>query len=175
MESHDIKETKEKVIKKQSTEKKEPVSHEKELEQLRSQNKEYLDTLQRLQAEFDNYRKRIQKEQEEKQKYVHVHLLQKLLLIVDTFEQALKTMKTTDEHMKGVQLMYHSLLKTLKEEGVVAMDVVGKAFHPGEHEVVAKQKSDKEEGIILEVIQKGYLYKDKILRHAKVVVSSGKN
>ena len=175
MEAHDQKETKEKSAKKQAAEKKELLSNEKELEQLRSQNKEYLEMLQRLQAEFDNYRKRIQKEQEEKQKYAHAHLLQKLLLVVDTFEEALKTMKATDEHAKGVQLIYNSLLKVLKEEGVIVMDVLGKAFHPGDHEVVAKQKSDKEEGMILDVVQKGYFYKDKILRHAKVIVSSGKN
>lgn len=151
---------------------KEPID-EKELEQLQSKNKEYLETLQRLQAEFENYQKRIHKEQEEKLKYASSGLLKKLLNVIDVFEQALKNMKAEDEHTKGVQLIYHDLLKTLKEEGIVVMHTVGKKFNPLEHDVVAKQKHEKEEGIILEELQKGYLYKDKILRHAKVVVSSG--
>ena len=141
--------------------------------QLEKEVKEYLEKLQRLQAEFENYQKRVEKEQGEKAKYASTDLLKKLLTLTDTFEQALKSMQKEDEHTKGVEMMYQTLQTILKEEGVKAMEVEGKQLNPEEHEVLAKVEGG-EEGVIIEEVQKGYFYKDKILRHAKVKISSGK-
>ena len=138
------------------------------------QQENYLEQLQRLQAEFENYQKRVQKEEAEKKKYASTALLQKLLGLVDAFEQAMKSMKGEDEHSKGMQLLHQSLLQVLEEEGVRAMDTVGKQFTPEEHEVMGKVESEKNEGVIVEDVQKGYIYKEKILRHAKVKISAGK-
>tara|TARA_Y100000310_G_scaffold334233_1_gene413475 strand:- start:9626 stop:10075 length:450 start_codon:yes stop_codon:yes gene_type:complete len=134
---------------------------------------DHLEQLQRLQAEFENYQKRVEKEQGEKAKYASTDLLKKLLTLTDTFEQALKSMQKEDEHTKGVEMMYQTLQTILKEEGVKAMEVEGKQLNPEEHEVLAKVEGG-EEGVIIEEVQKGYFYKDKILRHAKVKISSGK-
>src|SRR3989338_9815748 len=132
---------------------------------------ELTDTLQRLQAEFENYKKRVDKEKSEFVKYAKAELIQRLLPTLDTFEIALKSTKDNERFVKGMEMVYAQFASTLKSEGLKPIGAVGKKFDPYLHEVMLKEKSDENEGIILEELQKGYMLNDKVLRHSKVKIS----
>jgi len=129
------------------------------------------DTMQRTQAEFENYKKRVDKEKGEFVKYAKAELIQRLLSTIDTFEIALKSTKDHEKFVKGMEMVHSQLISTLQVEGLKPIDAMGKKFDPYIHDVMFKEKSDKDEGIILEELQKGYMLNDKILRHSKVKVS----
>ncbi|HZX11982.1 MAG TPA: nucleotide exchange factor GrpE [Candidatus Nanoarchaeia archaeon] len=135
---------------------------EKELE-------EYTNTLKRLQADFENYIKRMEKEGRERQEYASAGILQRLLGIVDDFERALRIADQKDALTQGMQMMYQELLKLLAEEGVIPIKAVGEKFDPYRHEILDFQEA-QEEGMVIEELQKGYAYKDKVLRTSKVKV-----
>ena len=126
--------------------------------------KEYLDTLQRLQAEFENYQKRVSKEQINFMKYAKEELILKLLDVVDNFERA----NVRDE---GVKLIEKQFKNILKQEGV--SEVEAKTFDPNFHEAILTEECDKKEGVVLEVLQKGYKLHDKVIRPTKVKVAGG--
>ncbi len=131
-----------------------------------SKMKELEDRLLRLQAEFENFKKRNAKEQEMLADNSNAELLSKLLPVVDELELAV-------EHSKddGVKMVYMNLMSTLNKQGLEEMDTLGKQFDPYYHD--ALKQEDGEEGKILEIVQKGYLFKGKVLRHAKVIVGNG--
>lgn len=133
--------------------------------------KELTDTLQRLQAEFENYKKRAEKQGEELGKYLKADLIARLLPTLDSFEMALKNTSDKEKFIKGVELIFAQLYSLLESEGIRPIKAVGEQFDPYRHEVLMKQESDKEEDIILEELQKGYMLNDKVLRHSKVKVS----
>jgi molecular chaperone GrpE len=124
------------------------------------------DRLLRLQAEFENFRKRNAKEQEMLAENSNAELLSKLLPVVDELGLAV-------EHSKddGVKMVYMNLMSTLGKQGLEEMDSLGKQFDPYYHDALKQEVG--EEGKILEIVQKGYLFKGKVLRHAKVVVGNG--
>ncbi|MBW2976341.1 nucleotide exchange factor GrpE [Candidatus Woesearchaeota archaeon] len=132
---------------------------------------ELTETLQRLQAEFENYRKRIDKEKEEFVKYAKAELVYRLLPTLDAFEVALKNTNGGEKFIKGMEMVYAQLFSALQSEGLKPIEAFGKKFDPYMHEVMLKQKSDKEDGIILEELQKGYTLNGRVLRHSKVKVS----
>ncbi len=132
---------------------------------------ELTDSLQRLQAEFENYKKRVDKEKQGFVKYAKADLVYKLLPLLDTFEIALRNTNDKEKFVKGMEIAYSQLFSTLQSEGLKPIEALGKKFDPYLHEVMLKQKSDKEEGIILEELQKGYMLNDKVLRHSKVKIS----
>lgn len=132
---------------------------------------ELTDTLQRLQAEFENYRKYVEKTKIDFQKYASAELIKELLPILDSFELALRNTADKEKFIKGVELIYSQLYSLLEGEGLKQIQSEGKKFDPHLHEVLLKEKSDKEEDIILEELQKGYMLNDKVLRYAKVKVS----
>ena len=132
---------------------------------------ELTDTLQRLQAEFENYKKRVDKEKSEFVKYAKAELIQRLLPTLDTFEIALKSTKDNEKFVKGMEMVYAQFVSTLQSEGLKPIEVVGKKFDPYLHEVMLKERSDKDEGIVLEELQKGYMLNDRVLRHSKVKIS----
>ena len=132
---------------------------------------ELTDTLQRLQAEFENYKKRVDKEKAEFVKYAEAELIYKLLPLLDTFEIALKSTNDKDKFVKGMEMVYAQLISTLKSEGLRPIEALGKKFDPYLHEVMLKQKSDGDDGVVLEELQKGYMLNGKVLRHTKVKVS----
>jgi len=133
------------------------------------------DTLQRTQAEFENFKKRLDNERIDFVKYAKAGLVQSLLPTLDTFEIALKSTKDNEKFLKGMEMVYSQLISTLQSEGLKPIDSMGKKFDPYLHEVMLKEKSDKDEGIILEELQKGYMLNDKVLRHSKVKVSEKDN
>jgi len=89
---------------------------------------------------------------------------------LDDFERSLTSMKNKED-LKGLELIYKNFLKILKTFGLKKIEAVGKKFDPYYHEVLLKEKSDKEEGIILEEFQSGYLLNGKVIRHSKVKIS----
>lgn len=147
-----------------------PVKEEKKAEN-KDKTAELTETLQRLQAEFENYRKRADKEKQEFTKYAKAELIFKVLSVIDTFEIALKNTSEHEKFVKGIELIYAQLISLLESEGLRPIEAIGKKFDPYRHEVMLKQKSDKEEGIILEELQKGYLLNERVLRFSKVKIS----
>ena len=132
---------------------------------------ELTETLQRTQAEFENFKKRSDKDKVEFVKYAKAELIQRLLPTIDTFEIALKSTKDNEKFVKGMEMVFAQLLSTLHAEGLKPIEALGKKFDPYMHEVMLKEKSNKDDETILEELQKGYMLNDKVLRHSKVKVS----
>jgi len=142
--------------------------------------KEYLKHLERLQADFDNYKKRQEKKQKEFIEFANARLLNTLLSVVDNLERALDSSKN-NKNAKAIKEGINNTLKEfhniLNKEGVKPMQSIGHRFDPYEHEAVMKMETDKyQEDTVVEEFQKGYYIKSKILRPAivKVAVSSDK-
>jgi molecular chaperone GrpE len=143
-----------------------------ELEALRNENEELIDTLQRLQADFDNYRKRAQRDQEALVARAGERIVKELLPILDDLERAFEA---ADQHEEakledGVKLVHRQLEQLLEKEGLAPVEADGK-FDPHVHEALLTQPSDAEEGSVIEVLQKGYRLGDRVLRPARVVVA----
>ena len=145
-----------------------------ELEQKTKQSDDYLNTLKRLQADFENFIKRTDKERMDVIALASAKIVNKLLTVLDEFDHTLTSLKThnaSQEVIKGIELVRNNLYKVLTDEGVVPIECVGKA-NPYQHEVILTEKKDgAEDGTILQEIQKGYKLKDKVLRYAKVKVA----
>jgi molecular chaperone GrpE len=132
---------------------------------------ELTETLQRLQAEFENYRKRVDKEKDEFVKYAKADLICKILPILDTFEIAFRNTNDREKFVKGMEMVYAQLFSGLEAEGLRPIEALGKKFDPYMHEVMLKQKSCAEDGVVLEELQRGYTINGKVLRHSKVKIS----
>jgi len=146
-----------------------------ELEQLRKQAEENYQRFLRVQADFDNFRRRSLKEREEMAKYASMKLVEQLLPVIDNFDRAISSSKTTNDFdalAKGVEMIFRQLQQILADEGLKPMETVGQPFNPEFHQAVAQVESEEhEEGIVVEELQKGYMLKDKVLRPAMVKVS----
>ena len=127
----------------------------------------------RLLAEFDNYKRRTQEERTKLLKYAGEELAKSILPILDDLHRTLDSdgKGKAPSILEGIELIVAKLDKTLEEQDIVPFDSVGQDFDPGLHEALMSEKSDKGENVILKEFEKGYKYGDKILRHAKVVVS----
>lgn len=137
-----------------------------------AQIKDLTETAQRLQAEFENFRKRKEREQEEFTKYACSQVIEQITPILDNFELAFQHTKSKEDFIKGVELIYSQLVQMLEDNGVEPINPQpGEKFNAFEHEALLAEKSDKEENSILEVMQKGYRVNGKVLRHAKVKVA----
>ncbi len=135
--------------------------------------KELTETIQRLQADFENYKKRVEAQNKDLKKYAVADIITKLLPILDSFELALKNTGNKDECLRGVKLIYSQLFQTLEDAGLRPIETNGR-FDPYKHEVLISQESDKEDNIILEELQKGYMLDDTVIRHSKVKVAKKK-
>ena len=127
---------------------------------------ELTNLLKRVQADFENYKKRVEKEKIEFVKYASADVIRKMLPIIDSFEQAVKN--GADE---GTKSLYSQFLDVLFKEGLKKIECAGKLFDPFLHEAMMQAVSDKEEGTILEELQTGFMFNDAVLRHAKVKVA----
>ncbi len=141
----------------------------------KDERQELIGQLQRLQAEFENYQKRVEREAADTCRTANSQLLREFLPVLDGFELALSNASAaerTGQFHKGVELIYAQLLETLEREGVTPVAAEGERFDPYKHEaLLAEQVAGKEKGAILEVLQKGYLLNGKVLRAAKVKVA----
>jgi len=145
-----------------------------EVDQVAKERDEYLDALQRLKAEFENYKKRVAREQGDFVARAGERLVKQLLPVVDDLERALEAAAQHEEAEleEGVRLVHRSLAELLAKEGLVEVETDG-TFDPHTQEALLAQPSDAEEGTVIQVLQKGYKLGDRVLRPARVVVSSG--
>ena len=139
----------------------------------KEQEEDYLDQLKYLQADFENYKKRISKEREEFVNTANENLIRELLAVLDDFEMA-NTHAKNKEAAEGLNLIHKNLLKILDKFGLKKIETEGKKFDHNFHDVLLKEPSDKEEGVILEELQAGYLLNRKVIRHSKIKISGGK-
>jgi len=142
--------------------------------------KDYTDHLKRLQADFENYMKRTQKEQQNIADLAVNNVVRKMLTIVDDFQHTMTHMKneqaTKEEVVKGVEMIFGKLHKFLTEEGVKPIESNGKKFDPQFHEVLLTEETNTvPENTILEELQRGYTRKDSVVRYAKVKIAKAKH
>lgn len=143
-------------------------------DELKKEIEDYQDRLLRLQADFDNYKKHLDREKEEFTKSANRSLIKDLLGVLDDSVRAVKGAKKQQidkKFVQGIELSYRNLFKILEQRGLRPIDAVGKKFDPYYHEVLLQEESKKEEGTILEELQTGYLLNNKVIRHAKVKVA----
>ncbi|MCK4670850.1 MAG: nucleotide exchange factor GrpE [Nanoarchaeota archaeon] len=144
----------------------------KQKDKVETGEKELIDTLQRVQADFENYKKRVEKEMQEFHIFANTALIEKLLAVLDNFDLAMKAEQNPKDFAKGVHLIFAEFKNILKDAGVTEIKTEGKTFDPKLHEAMMVENNDsKKDNIILEEFQKGYMIGNKVLRHAKVKVN----
>ncbi len=145
-----------------------------ELASVTAERDEYLDLLQRVQADFENFRKRAARDQERLVAHAHERLVRELLPVLDDLERALEAAERHEEAtlVEGVTLVQKALRQALAKEGLAEISTDG-AFDPHVHEALLTQPStESEPGSVLEVVQRGYRLGDKVVRPARVIVAS---
>ena len=146
---------------------------QKKLDSLAEENEKLIEKNIRLLAEFDNYKRRTQKERVDLIEYSGFDLAKSMLPIIDDLLRTLDINNKTKTQtiIDGIKLISSKFDKTLEEHGIVAFDSIGEDFDPALHEALMNEKSNEDENIIIKEFERGYKYNDRILRHAKVVVS----
>lgn len=143
-----------------------------ELQQVRTERDELRDLLLRRQAEFDNFRKRTDRERTEQSQYASMEAVRELIPVLDDFERALKAESSDPEYARGVELIYTRMLESLKKVGLEPMESVGKLFDPHQHQAVERVEAEEaEDSTILGEFQRGYSFKGRLLRPAMVRVA----
>lgn len=153
-----------------------PAEPSRDLEEALKEKEKYHDQLLRKAAEFDNFRKRMEREREEFRAAASADLLKRLLPVLDNLERAITTAAggAGNPLHQGVALIHQQILDVLKKEGLVPLESLGAPFDPHVHEAVeVLGVPGFEQGIVLEEVQKGYMYRDRLLRPALVKVSAG--
>jgi molecular chaperone GrpE len=148
-----------------------PANEEEILEQTDEASENYLELAQRIQADFENYRKRAAREAAAAGERAKSGLVRELLPVVDNLERALASAEDGEQHLaEGVRLVHSELIAVLERNGIQQFDPVGDKFDPGEHEALSV-RNDGEPGVVLEVVERGYRSNGTVLRPARVVVS----
>ena len=142
---------------------------------LQAERDELFDRLQRVAADFDNFRKRAAREQADTTARANERLVKELLPVLDDLGRALEAAAHHEEAKleEGVRLVHRALEDALRKQGLQEIEVDGR-FDPHVHEALLSQPSDEEEGSVIEVLQKGYRLGDRVLRPARVVVAAAK-
>jgi molecular chaperone GrpE len=141
---------------------------------LRRERDDYHDRWLRKTAEFDNYRKRVERERREQADSALVDLMQDLLLVVDDFDRALTVQSAggDDPYRKGIELIHAKLHDLLRKRGVTPIDALGADFDPNLHQAVIQEESpDHREGEVIGELRRGYLMNDRLLRPSMVKVA----
>jgi molecular chaperone GrpE len=175
-ENKDIKKVKEEKKENRCAELKDIEALRKEVEEREHKLNEVIDTLKRLQAEFENHAKRVDNEKKEIRKYAEAELVKKLLPVLDSFELALKSgqccSKENEKLVKGMDMIFSQLSQLLKDGGLKDIDALGKKFDPYYHEVLmVEEDGKKEDDVVVEELQKGYMFNGKVLRYSKVKIN----
>jgi len=146
-----------------------------DLDKARAEAEGYLDDLRRLQADFDNYRKRTLREQTARAASASQALVTRLLPVLDNFELAVSAAEQSrdfDRMLKGVEMVFGELREVLEGEGLVTIEAEGKPFDPERHEaVIAVEQEDIEPGMVVDTVRTGYELRGKVLRPAMVKVA----
>ncbi|MFD1171512.1 nucleotide exchange factor GrpE [Oceanobacillus picturae] len=147
---------------------------QQEVDKLKQEKDEVYGRFLRLQAEFDNFKKRTQKEKEADRKYKSQDLVNDLLPAVDNFERALQV-ESSEENaglVEGITMVYRQLKDALKSAGVEEIETTGKEFDPNLHHAVMQiEDAELEANTVVEELQKGYMLKDRVIRPAMVKVN----
>ncbi len=151
-----------------------------DLASARTESEQWRDRFLRKAAEMENYRKRTDREKVETSLFAKSAVLGEFLQIVDGFERALASLdgaKAGDEglgqYREGIELLYRQMMDTLKRLGVTPLQTTGQLFDPHLHEALSRlERSDHEENTVVQELRRGYLFKDRLLRPAQVVVST---
>jgi len=153
----------------------EDVKRQTELAEKERLLEEHNDRYKRLQADFDNFRRRTRQEKEELSNIMAQNIILELLPILDNFERALSSASTqdSDKMLSGVEMIYRQLNQVLEKNGLAAVEAVGKVFNPQQHEAVMRvEDAEQCDGMIVEELQKGYAVKGKVIRPSMVKVVS---
>jgi len=154
-------------------------SAEEKLTQLEEEVSELKDKLLRKAAEFENYKRRTENDQMNLLTYAAESFIQKLLPVIDDFERSLDHINDAQDVeaiKKGLKLIYDKFIKILDDQGVRKIEAVGEPFDVEFHEALMQREDDSvEPHTVLEEVEKGYIYKDKVIRHTKVIVSEEKS
>ena len=143
-------------------------------EQLKQQRDDYYERLLRKTAEFDNYRKRTDRERQQLAEAAAADLLQELLPLVDDMERALRAEGSNEGIRKGVELIHKQLVESLRKRGVRPIEALGADFDPHYHMAVSHEAADdRREGEVIEEFRRGYMLGDRLLRPAMVKVAKG--
>lgn len=157
-------------------ESKKDIGKDKKASKTKKEAEEYLSQLKYLKADFENYKKRVEREKGEYAKYAAEKIMLELLEVVDNLERAIKSGKTEnaskEKLMEGIEITQKQLLKILEKEDVRPIKCVGDPFDPHIHECVMTEINDKlDEDTVVDELQKGYTMNTKVIRHSKVKVS----
>lgn len=148
---------------------------EKALREEREKSNEYLNRLMYLQADFENYRKRIDKAIRESVQHGNEKLIIKLLGVIDELELAIQSGKESENKeaiLKGVEMVLKKMYTTLGHEGLTRIEAVGKPFDPSKHEVILEVPTkDYDEGTVIEEVRKGFMLGDKVIRPSMVKIA----
>jgi molecular chaperone GrpE len=150
-----------------------PAGPTADVTKLEAERDEYLDLLQRVQADFENYRKRVARDQERLVAHAHERLVRELLPVLDDLERALDAAEQHEEAklVEGVKLVERSLRDALRKEGLREIETHG-GFDPHVHEALLTQPGEgAQAGSVLDVVQRGYRLGDKVVRPARVIVA----
>ena len=143
-----------------------------DVEELRRERDTLQDRLLRTAAEFDNYRKRVERDRREVSDLAVADAVQDLLPIIDNLERALQASAENDPLRKGVEMIHRQMMDVLRKRGVKTIDVLGADFDPNIHQAVAHEDSETHrEGEVMEELQRGYRLGDRLLRAAMVKVA----
>jgi len=147
----------------------------KQLEETQASAAEYLDGWQRSQAEFSNYKKRLEREQLGTAQLMRGAIIGRFLPVMDDLQRALSNRPTGEANqswVSGIELIYRKLQAILDAEGVTRIEAEGKMFDPNLHEAISQEPSaDHETGQVIAVVQEGYMLGERVIRHAMVRVA----
>ncbi|WP_286170399.1 nucleotide exchange factor GrpE [Halocella sp. SP3-1] len=145
---------------------------EEEIAKLQEEKDAFFNQLQRLQADFSNYKKRVEKEKGRAYQQTKIELIGELLPVIDNFERALAQEDNGGEFYQGVEMIYRQIITYLEKQGVKAIEAEGEQFDHNYHEAVMQvEDDDYESGTIIKEIQKGYIMEDRVIRPTMVKVA----
>jgi molecular chaperone GrpE len=174
-EKTETKKPKKKIATKEQEQEEKIKALEQRLSVLETESQSLKDQLLRKIAEFENYKRRTEKEFIDHLEFANVELILEILPVIDDFERSLQHMeesKDEDSHLEGIRLIYKKLFSTLEKRGLKPIDSVGEEFDPEQHQALMQVESDKyESGHIVEEHLKGYKLNDKVIRHSQVLVA----
>ena len=169
-EKKDLQEEYDELLEKSFSQDKEIASLKEDLEKQEDETQEYVSLSQRLQADFENFKKITDKRNAEVVKFANEDLIKEFLDCYEDLERCL-TIENDEDFRDGVELIYNKFTTLLAKEGVEEIPAKGEKFDLNKHEALMVQESeDVENGYIIEELMKGYTYKDKVLKYSKVIV-----
>ena len=143
-----------------------------EVDELEEEKDKYKNQLQRLKADFINYRKRMKKEKQGIELQAKIEILEEILPVIDNFERALSSKEDQGEFKEGVEMIHRQLLSSLKQTGLEEITSEGEEFDTKYHEAIMQvEDADADSGMVVEELQKGYIFEDKVIRPAMVKVA----